>query len=232
MDFTALQNQVRVLLGETTADFWTDQEVKDQINRCMPDICMEFEELVTFCEYTTAQSTYRYSLPANFLNVKHVELERTTDLIDKLFPVDIEQYWALRHGAATTESVPQYYKIELGAVLTTDDPQLPGDIWLYPRPDDNGGSNYTLRMFYYQDGSTTDLSTGTDIPLLSRYLHRAICYEAAKVLLYKADKLQKALIMGQEYEKQIVKANDFRQRMRRDIPPVVKDVMGYGIIED
>ncbi len=44
MDATALKNQVRVLIGETTADFWTDLEVENQINRGISEMAMEFEE--------------------------------------------------------------------------------------------------------------------------------------------------------------------------------------------
>ena len=232
MNTTQLENQVRILLGETTAQFFTNVEVIDQINRVTPAIAMEFSELLTFCEITTTASTGSYQLPSDFLTVKHVELERSATLIDELVPVDVSQMWLIKHGNATEEQVPRFYKIELGSVKINDTTPIPGDITLHPIPDNNGGSDYKLRIRYYQDGST-DLSTGTtETSLLPAYLHEAIAFRAAQNLYYKSKDIQMADKMEIQFEKNMIKARSFRNVMQRQTPFHVKDTMGYSILDD
>ena len=232
MNTTQLENQVRILLGETTAQFFTDVEVIDQINRVTPAIAMEFSELLTYCEITTTASTGSYQLPSDFLTVKHVELERSATLIDELVPLDVSQMWLVKHGNATEEQVPRYYKIELGSVKIDDTNPIPGDITLHPIPDDNGAANYILRIRYYQDGSTA-LATGTtETSLLPRYLHEAIAFRAAQNLQYKNKDIAMAREMEVQFEKNMVKARSFRNVMNRQGPQHVKDIKGYTLLDD
>lgn len=232
MNTTQLENQVRLLLGETSAKFFTNVEVIDQINRVTPAIAMEFSELLTFCEITTTAGTGSYQLPSDFLTPKHVELERTTTLIDELVPLDVSQMWLVRHGNATEQSVPRFYKIELGSVKIDDTTPIPGDITLHPIPDGNGAANYILRIRYYQDGSTS-LATGTtETSLLPAYLHEAIAFRAAQNLYYKSKDIQMADKMEIQFEKNMVKARLFRNVMQRQTPFHVKDVKGYTILDD
>ncbi len=226
MTFTELQNQVQILLGDVTTDFFTSTELENSVNRTLPILAQSIEELLTFKDFTTAAGTQRYSMEEDFLKLKHIFLKVDTDLWEKLIELDLEQFHNASYGATTQQSIPVYYKQELGATVTTDDPQIPGDIWLYPIPDANGSSNYTLRMYYFQ--KPTELSSGGDIPEFPDHMHMAIAYHAAMILAIKNSDFQRANFLEAKYRFELVEIKNHYARKNRDRSRVVKDAMNYG----
>jgi len=226
MNFSAMQNQVGVLLGDTSNTFYTETEIQNMINRVQPEIAAEAEALLTYYDYTTSDTVQQYSLPAEYLTVKHVELHVDTNRHEKLKLLDLDQFHAVSYADADRTGEPEYYKIEYGAVDTVlaGNPQRPGDIWLYPIPDDNGTANYTLRVYFYQ--MPTDLSADTDISNLPIYLHMAVCYRAAALLAMKNKDLRthNTLISMSQRVIDVAKIN--QNRAQRDRPHYIKDVMG------
>jgi hypothetical protein len=228
-----LRDQVRIYLGETssTDTYYTDAEINSQINRAMPLIAAEIEELITFKDYTTTSGTFRYSLEEDFLKIHKVFLRINDAVLSRvLAPLDIEEYERLSGGDETATGMPQWYKIELGSVLNTDDPQLPGDVWLYPTPDDNGGSNYKMRVYYYQ--KPDDLAADGEIPELPLQTHDTIALKAARALAIKGKDFGLAGSLQNLFLTEMASHREFFNRKSRDKNPEIKDLMGYGIDED
>ena len=223
MTFTEMQNQVRILIGETSTMFFTDQEVKDQINRGLPVVASATEELITFRDYTTVASTQRYALPADYLKIKQLDYHESTDDIRRMILLSVPQFQAISEGAATQEGIPEWYKVEYGAVLTTNATQRPGDIWLYPIPD----AVKTFRFRYYQ--TPTDLSAGTEISELPPNMHMAVCYKAAAHLALKNKDIPLYRELSALYREDILLAREYHRRPQRDRGFHVKDTMNYGI---
>jgi hypothetical protein len=117
----------------------------------------------------------------------------------------------------------------MGSVLNTDDPIIPGEIKLGKVPDDNGGSDYTVRLHYYQQPDA--LAADAEIPELPEYTHMAIAYKTASMMLYRRGNDQRALIMEGLYDKEIEKAKTFITRKQRDRAYLTPDDMGYGDTE-
>jgi len=227
-----LISQMRVFLGETDSgnSFWsTNVPFENNINWTMPLMAAEIEELLTFNEYTTTAGEEQYALPSDYLKVKHVEIEVTTDLIIELIPRTIAQFAVISHGAATQTGQPRFYKVEHGSVLNTDDPVIPGSIHLHPEPDDNGTNNYKLRIRYFQRPTNIATGTGEDgkIPELPEFLHPALAARAAAPLAIENKDTALAAFLINSAEVDIRKANRHYARLNRQSPQHIRDEMGY-----
>lgn len=230
MNFTDLQNQTRILVGDTSTTFYTDAEVQNAINRVLPELASMTEmSLTTFYDYVTSAGTQRYSLQPDYLKVKQVDLIVTSTLTLPLKPVSLRGFRSISSTGTDQQGQPNYYKVELGAVSTEDAIQFPGDLWLFPTPDDNATANYTVRFYYYQ--LPTTLILGNDIPEFPIPLHMAICYKAASHLAFKGKDYQLGAAMETLYQNSVTDHIKFSFRPNRDLKPVVRDVMGYGDLD-
>jgi hypothetical protein len=222
MTLDDMEAQVRILVAEPTTEFITDQNVTDAINRVLPEVAMETEDSLTWISISTVDGQANYGLPDDFLKAKHLYLHASASRREKLMYLTTDEFERMSYGGSDTETEPDYYKIEKGSVATDDDPQIPGDIWLYPIPD----AVYTLRFYYYQ--LPESVSTGTDIVNLHTMLHMAVCYRAARDLAYKKSDYKRADRLSRDYEIHISKAKQSINVDQRDRGHVIKDAMGYG----
>jgi len=226
MTFTELQNQTLLFLGvsSVTNSGVTEVEVQACINRVMPMIASEIEDLLTFCEYTTVAGTQQYAIPQHYLTVKMVRLETATGNWEQLTPQTVRQFEDVSYGHTTEQSTPEYYKIERWATSVENDPQLPGDLWLFPVPD----AIYKLQMYYYQ--RPTELTTSGQIPELPIHWHMTIPYRAAEILAIKKKDYELARMMRQLGDIEVEKAKSAAGRPSRDSAQCVQD-SGY-IVEE
>jgi hypothetical protein len=227
MNFTNMQNQVRILLGETssTDTYFTDTEVQDQINRAQQELAMDTEALLTYCDFTLTASTQSYQVPDNALKIVSIYLLPTgqTSRWEKLIYLTHDEFEAVSYGGSDNEAEPLYYKLEIGAVEISNNPQIQGDIWLYPIP--NAADK--LRVRHYRKPAT--LSTGTEISLFPEGLHMALCYKAAEELAMKGKDYELMRLLNQKFETSVTKYVSYIKEDQLDRNMTVKDTMGYGM---
>jgi len=174
MNYGEMQDQVRVLLGETDTGNTTYEvtEIADQLNRSQLRVASDIPTLINFAETDCIVGTYRYGLPTNFLQLKDVQLYISATNRRQLKRVSYDDYEGIVGGNVDMTGQPAFYRVEFGAVnVTVGSP--PGDIWLYPSPD----STYPLRVVYYRKPG--DMSADADVSMLPEYMHEAIAYHAA-----------------------------------------------------
>ncbi len=228
MDRTRIRAFTRMQLGETASanSTWNDTEIDDMINDAQRTVAMDIPEaMLTYRSVTTVSGTQSYQLAEDFMQLVDVELDRSSTQRRTLREYSVRDFKDYTAGNYSTLGQPAIFKLEIGAVTKANATQIPGDIWLYPVPDDNGGSNYTLRYRYYQ--TPTDLSSDADVPELPVYAHKLICYMAALDLLGKTGNQKKINNVAGKYElelrrvKRVITQNN-RHRIRG-----VTDAMGY-----
>lgn len=227
MKRSEIVNEVRILLRETdsTDSTFTDTEVHDNINRVMPRIAAEIEELLTWQDYTTADGTQRYSLPSDYLKVAGADLIIDSNRTEKLIYVTHKKFLQVSYNASAQKGIPVYYKIEMGAVSNANASQLPGDFWLYPIPDTNGGSNYTVRFRYYQ--KPDDLTGDTQVPELPLNMHMSIAYKVASMLALKKGETALSNYLEQLFRDDMNAAREYYGALQRDRAAYTPDDEGY-----
>lgn len=228
MTLDDMEEQVRILIGEPETEFITDVEVTAAINRVLPEVAMDTESSLTWTDFATVASTQRYGLPGDCLKPKglwladHASAFASATRREKMTYTTLDQFERIQYGGSTNEAEPRFYKIEWGSVAVDDDPQIPGDIWLYSIPD----AVYMMRFYYFQIPDT--LSTGTDIANLHAKSHMAICYRAAMSLAFKRANRPLAADMAALYRQHIGKAIASDHVDQRDRAHVITDAMNYG----
>lgn len=193
MNFSEMKTQCRLLLGETDPDntYVTTAEIETQINLSNVRVAADLPVLMTFSEVATTVDEARYGLPSDFLQMKSVQMflgDNTVNERRQLVRLEYDEFEDVVGGNVNMTGQPAYFRIEFGAVATAAG-SPPGDIWIYPVPDDNGTNNYTLRLVYYQ--KPTALSDTNDVSELPEYMHPIVVYHAAWLLSMKSDNTTK-----------------------------------------
>jgi hypothetical protein len=214
-----MQARVRMLIDEATAAFWTDVQVKAEINDAQIVVARDTEELITYYDYETADGEQQYALPADYLKMKMVQIERSTGDWDKLEYKNQKQWFRYTDGSTTREGIPEVYKLELGSVDKTD--PFPGDIYLWPIPD----TTYNMKLHFYQ--IPTELVATTDTSELPEMAHKAVVYRAAADLLLKAKELALSDRIEVRFEKEMFAIRKSYARLQRDKTTTYEDYMGY-----
>ena len=188
MNFGEMKYRVRQLVGQTDTNstmFNTTTDLEPAINDACASVAARTECLLTFWDYETVAGTQNYSLKPDYLKMKALQLFVAADNKYTLKHLSFDEFSQYEGGNPTTQGVPRVYKIEIGATDTSTN--LPGDFWVYPVPDTNGGSQYIIRAYYFQ--IPTDLVADADITELPIIAHKAVCLEAAMTLsMMAADK--------------------------------------------
>lgn len=229
MQFSVMRTRVQTLLGESSGEFYTTTEINGEINDACIEIARDTEELLTYYDMTTTDGTQTYTLPDDFLKIKRVDLHVSdSDRRDLRFMTQ-QEFHKYTEGASDTSGTPEIYKLEQGSVSKETADWHPGDIYLYPIPDDNGGSNYTVRAYYYQ--LPTTLSADTDVTELPIQCHKAVCYLAASNMALKGEDLRKHDYLLLRYENELMKIKNSYHRLQRQRNWHMRDEMGYNETE-
>jgi len=214
MNFSGMKTQVRMFLGESDADNsnFTDTEIDTQINISLLRMASEIPTLLTYKEVATVSGTQTYALPTDFLQLKDVQLIKSATQRTSLVRLTYDEFEAMCGSNTTMTGTPAYYRMELGAVsIAAGSP--PGDLWLWPVPDDNGGANYTVRIVYYQ--KPTALTNTTDVSELPEFIHELACYHAAWHMSIKTDSQSKINNLLYLYETALAKAKKTANKFDR-----------------
>jgi len=227
MNFAEMKYRVRQLVGQTDTNstvFDTTLDLEPAINDACMDVAARTETLLTYYDYETTAGTQVYSLKSDYLKLKAVRLFVAADDKRSIIHQSFDEFDVIEGGNPTRQGVPQYYKIETGATDTSNN--LPGDLWLYPIPDSNGGSNYTLRVYYYQVPTklTADDQT-TELPIIA---HRAVCFGAAATLSMMNTDRSAHQTMTMLFENEIRVIRSWAGIDQRDSAVRMKDTRGIN----
>ena len=205
MNFLAMQSVVRQLIGETdsTNTYHPTTEVEEMLNHACVEVADETECLLTFVEFSTNAGDSRFPLPEDFMKTRACEIDISTTLRRQLIWTPFDQFNILVGGNTLLQGQPAYWKVEIGATGVALGTNAPGDIWVYPLCNDNGGDDYTIRLYYHQ--LPTVLNQDTDASELPSNLHMAICYFAAKEVAEKDSDWGRIRRLDKKYERSIEK---------------------------
>ena len=231
MNFGDMKDMVGILLGETNVAYITEPKKEAALNRVAPSIAQETEGgLFTRRVITPVVGQRNYSLWDDFLKIKSVYWNRDTSdnlRFDKLYLVSAERYEQLAYGSRNRQDNLRYYKIELGSVGKDDDPQIPGEIYVYPTPHTVSAE---IHVHYFQ--KPTQLTTDAEFFEFDEGLHLAVCYKAAIILSYDVSDRVMAGDFQKLYDKEIFEYRRFKTDPNRDGAPHIIDRMGYSQFED
>lgn len=214
---------IRLLSGETdsTNSYWSDAEINSMINDTQLLVAERVPVNMTFRTFDTVASTQRYALPVDFLQLKSVHIQSSTTQDKELTRLGYDEFGQVSDGNKTMEGEPSWFKMEFGSVLRTDDPQLPGDIYMYPIPD----AVYETKIRYFQ--RPTDLDADGNISELPIGLHMAVVYYSVMLIAMKDGNQQKITNMNSLYEQKILASEKSLSRVDRTGHFSVRDGAGY-----
>ena len=155
---SAAITQVRDLLDEASAQFWSNTQLRSWINQGCQDVARQAEILWNKYTVTVVATTQNYDAPTDFLNCHRAEFSPTgSDQTYSLTYREIntmDEIWGILH--ALPAAYPQYFTLwqkktvgEVGSYFI-----------LYPVPAQTG----PLTIYYYREavaatGTTTKLDT-------------------------------------------------------------------------
>lgn len=143
MAVTLLQarTEVRALLDETTAIFWTDAQINSWLNQGCSDIARRAEVLWEEANLVVTPGIQSYPFAPDFLNVHRAEFSLSDS--DQTFNLEyrginqMDEVWGILHSLPA--AWPQYFTIRGNSVLGFY-------LMMYPSP----GASGTLTVYYYR----------------------------------------------------------------------------------
>ena len=161
MAYTLTQSvtQVRSLLDEATAQFWTDAELESWINQGCQDVARRAETLWQEVTINVTPLVQNYPFPIDFLNVHRAEFQLSNT--DQTFNLEyrginqMDEIWGILHSLPS--AWPQYFTIRGNSVLGFY-------LMLYPSP----GSQGSLTVYYYRQRSSSQRPRTSTFSLVGR----------------------------------------------------------------
>ena len=183
--------EVRALLDESVAAFWTDAQLQSWINQGCADVARRGQCLWAEQTVTVVALTQQYDFADDFLTAHRAEFSPTGS--DQTYACDyreintMDEIWGILH--ALPAAWPQYFTIRGGAA--------PGgsgtsgfNLMLYPSP----GAAGTLTVYYYRQAATISV-TSSPIDTLNGW--EDVVYDYA---VYKALRAAKDSTWQQAYQ--------------------------------
>ena len=108
-------------------------------------------------------------------------------------------------------------------MLETDDPQIPGDIWLYPVPNDS-----TDDILVYYEQIHTLMTNATDSPMIPIQAHMALAEKAASDLALQNGDIPLHNLLFTRYRASMFDAKkSLTKREGGDRYPTMRNEAGY-----
>ena len=146
--------EVRALLDESTAQFWTNSQIQSWLNQGCQDIARRAETLWQEINITTIPNQQNYPFPADFLNMHRAEYSIFNS--DQTFNLEyrginqMDEIWGILHSLPA--AWPQYCTIRGNSVQGFF-------LMLYPAPAASG----TLTVYYYRQAVAASSTGNLDI---------------------------------------------------------------------
>lgn len=208
-------SRLRSRLDESTAVFWSDEELMAWINEAAKDIARRTEALrTTDTIAVTIPATVYYNLPADVVRVHRVEftMDDSTQIY-RLQPINVPNADSIGWMNQDATGIPEYF-FTWGFSGTLGTPQL----YVYPKPSMAG----ELKVWYYRLPVAAD--TGDDlIEIPEGWDDVALEYAEYRALL--KDGNPRFQIAKQDYES---KLNDM-YNLTRDLHDSPSYVVPYGL---
>lgn len=152
MAITLLQarTEVRSLLNESVALFWSDAELNSWINQGCEDVARRAETLWQELNINTVPNVQTYAFPSDFLNCHRAEFSINNS--DQTFNLDyrginqMDEVWGILHSLPA--AWPQYFTIRGNSVQGFF-------LMLYPSPAAAG----VLTVYYYRQAIVVTADT-------------------------------------------------------------------------
>lgn len=149
--------EVRALLDESSANFWTDAQLTSWINQGCQDIARRAEILWQEVPFNVEALVQNYPFPADFLNVHRAEFTLTQNGVssDQTFNLEyrginqMDEIWGILHSLPA--AWPQYFTIRGNSVLGFY-------LMLYPSP----GADGVLTVYYYRQAQNVTSTQNID----------------------------------------------------------------------
>jgi hypothetical protein len=142
--------EVRSLLAESSAAFWTDSQIQSWINQGCQDVSRRAENLWEEVNINVTALNQAYPFPNNFLNAHRAEF--TLAGTDQTFNLDfrsintMDEIWGILHSLPA--AWPQYFTIRGNSAVGFY-------LVMYPSP----GSDGTLLVSYYRAARNVTVTT-------------------------------------------------------------------------
>lgn len=196
MTYTEMQTRTRRHLGVGSSNkFYSDTDIQDAVNDAIEEVAKETRSLLTYHYISMTAGQDRYTLPADVMQVAHVEWDKSTSERWLLEGVSFEEFAIRAYHSYDHQSDPLIYKLEFGAVSTATANQAgrPGDLVLWPVPN----TTDTLRVYAIQ--RPTKLTSGSDVSELPAELHLTVTFYAAMLLALKDSDLLRHQALARVY---------------------------------
>jgi hypothetical protein len=150
----AANTQVRSLLDENVAQFWTDTEIDSWINQGCQDVARRAETLWQEVTINVTPLVQNYPFPIDFLNCHRAEFQLSNT--DQTFPLEyrginqMDEIWGILHSLPA--AWPQYFTIRGNSVLGFY-------LMMYPSP----GSQGQLTVYYYRQAIVATANQNIDV---------------------------------------------------------------------
>lgn len=133
--------EVRALLNESAAAFWTNAQLQSWINQGCEDVARRAEILWQEVNLNVVPLQQNYAFPTDFLNAHRAEFSPTNS--NQTYGIEyrginqMDEVWGILHSLP--QAWPQYFTIRGNQVLGFF-------LMLYPSPGQSG----TLTIYYYR----------------------------------------------------------------------------------
>ena len=177
MAVTLLQarTQVRELLDEASAQFWTDANLNDWLNEACADVARRLEWKRVIANIDVDAGTQTYTAPVDVYRIHRIEFvpdsSNNTYTVEFRGYMEMDQIWGINQQWPA--NYPLYYTLwKVPPIMS---------IILYPVPSQNG----TLNVYYYQnitkavaDGDNIDCLVGWEDVTYDYAVYRALRKDA------------------------------------------------------
>lgn len=200
---------VRRELLETTAQYWSDDELIRYINRAQVDFANKSRILENHTTITLTQGNIYYTLPADFMSMRAVfhkiPSDNTTYMYKRIYPFNLEK---------AAQQAPNFMNV------TTDNQGRPTryfiwehKLWLNKAPD----AQYNTEIIIFYKAKAPTIVTAND-PLA---FDDELCDAIRAFVLWQAWKKEQeedlAATQQQEYDRYVFEARKWQKRQSGDI---------------
>jgi hypothetical protein len=213
VDLSTIRTEVRERLAETSADFFTDDEVDRAINEAVRRFCAEEQWPFLLTEWsldeleedTDGSAVAEIDLPTNvsLRNVFNLAVSGSSLAHPQMLErVDSNEGFRLRHAYEDITGAPRWYYITRTNASEDESSTLTYTLKLIPAPDT---TDYQFEAQYMVQPAY--LSGDTDEPMVPEEYHEAICaWAAGKLFLKELGISQKSSEQFQLYQKVLEQA--------------------------
>jgi len=214
-----IRDLIRKRLGETTAQFWSNDELNSYIDEAGDDLAFQTKSIKTNGLLTTIENTQEYTLSdefPNLISILKVEYYQDGNNWVKLPSTTRGELSMLHKGWKSADAgtpIEYYYDREEDI------------LGFYPKPDSDNDGEYA-RVYYAR--TYTALSSDAATPTLPDFLHMAMVYYVTAIGFGQRGYGDKENDMRSKYFQRIQQYLSESRREKEDEQVVMKSIYNIG----